>query len=241
MQPHPMPSHPENSKPPVLVALLLTSFFILCAVGSVSGTAQSAQADSTERKFENTIPAHVPIRVKLKNKQSFKQLENKKWARELAIEIKNTGSKPIYFLYMLIVMPDVTIGSYPYAMQLHYGRRELVRLDAPIQPDDLPINPGETVTLSITENQVKGYEESRDRERRADPKKIKFDMQLINFGDGTGLRGTDARPSPDPARKERSNTPEVKGSPDGSPPVYRTQATELCYRPAESASPLSDL
>lgn len=200
MKSHHITTRLRNLKPTMLVVVLLIVFAGLCASGMVTSTAQSAQSGNAERKFENTLPAHVPIKVKLKNEQSFKKLENKKWARELAIEVKNTGSKPIYFLYMLIVMPDVTVGSYPYAMQIHYGRKELVRLDAPIQHNDLPINPGETVTLSVTENQVKGYEESRDRERRTDPKKIKFNMQLINFGDGTGLRGTDARPSPDPAR-----------------------------------------
>jgi hypothetical protein len=75
----------------------------LCVVGIVSSTAQSAQDDAKdERKFENTIPAHVPVRVKLKNEQAFKNPKNKNWARELEIEVKNTGSKPIYFMYMLV-------------------------------------------------------------------------------------------------------------------------------------------
>jgi hypothetical protein len=203
---HTLLSHLRNLKPTMLAAALLASLFTLCAIGLVSSTAQSTQDDyEDERKFENTIPAHVPLKVKLKNEQSFKNLKNKNWARELEIEVKNTGSKPIYFMYMLLVMPDVTVGGYPYAMQIHYGRKELVRLTTPIQADDIPIRPGESITLKISDTQVKGYENSRNVEKRSDPKKVEFDMQLINFGDGTGLRSKQGRPHPNPARKQSSN------------------------------------
>lgn len=58
-----------------------------CLVGAfclVWGVAHSQQAGfAAERKFENTVPEHVPIKVKLRNEQSFKKKENKNWAREL--------------------------------------------------------------------------------------------------------------------------------------------------------------
>ncbi|HEV7903011.1 MAG TPA: hypothetical protein VGO96_04145, partial [Pyrinomonadaceae bacterium] len=103
MEPHATISPAKNFKLIVFVAALAASFLGLCAVGIVSGTAQSAQDNQNERKFENTIPTHVPIKVKVKNEQAFKNLKNKNWARELEIEVKNTGSKPIYFMYMLMV------------------------------------------------------------------------------------------------------------------------------------------
>ena len=44
--------------------------------GFVSGTAQSVQE---EREFKNTVPAHVPVKVKIKNEKSFKDKGNKGW------------------------------------------------------------------------------------------------------------------------------------------------------------------
>jgi hypothetical protein len=198
-------------------------------------TAQEIAAQEVpqeEREFKDTVPKHVPIKVKLRNEQSFKNTKNKKWARELEIEIKNTGTKPIYFMYLLLVLTDVTTGGYPYAMKLDYGRKDLLRLYTPLQPDDVPIRPGETITLKISESQVKSYEDWRDEEGRDDPKKVDFDLQLINFGDGTGLHGTDGRPSPDPDRKRSSNAPDVKERLEASPLAARDQGANSCYKPA---------
>ncbi len=100
-------SNLESRKQNVVKVVFLTALLALCVVGMVSGTAQSPQDNAAassveEREFKNTVPAHVPIKIKLKTEQSFKKKENKNWARELEIEVKNTGSKPIYFIYMRI-------------------------------------------------------------------------------------------------------------------------------------------
>jgi len=208
MNTHSIFSHFQNLKSAVLATVVLASLLSLCVVSIVSSTAQSAQDDAKdERKFENTIPSHVPLKVKLKNEQAFKNPKNKNWARELEIEVKNTGSKPIYFMYMLVDLPDFILDRDPLAFQVTYGRKELVRLSTPVQPDDVPILPGESYTFKISESQMQGYEEIRRKENKADAKKVKFDLQLINFGDGTGLRGMDGRPTPNPARKQSSNAP----------------------------------
>ncbi|HVF66163.1 MAG TPA: hypothetical protein VM914_00770 [Pyrinomonadaceae bacterium] len=96
-----------------LVALVALVSLLAAVFGIMSGAAQSQQADRADdgRKFENTIPEHVPIKVKLKSEKSFKDLKNKNWARELEIEVKNTGDKPIYYLYVIIAMPDPRAGG----------------------------------------------------------------------------------------------------------------------------------
>src|SRR6267142_246433 len=60
------------------------------------------QQPKEERELEDTIPAHVPIKVKIKaeKEQAFKDLSNEHWVRDLEIEVKNTGTKPIYFLHL---------------------------------------------------------------------------------------------------------------------------------------------
>jgi len=199
MNAHKILSYLQNLKLTILATALLASFLSLCLVGIVSSTAQSAQdEDKDERKFENTIPAHVPLKVKVKNEQSFKNLKNKNWARELEIVVKNTGVKPIYFMYMVIFLPDMSVNGNQAGFQVTYGRKELVRLTTLIEASDVPIQPGETATLRISEAQVRGFEKLIDEEKRIPPKKVEFDLQLINFGDGTGLRSKQGRPHPDP-------------------------------------------
>ena len=170
--------------------VLLISLLVLSTVRPAS-TAQSA---AQEREFKNTIPEHVPIRVKLRNEQSFKRKENKNWARELEIEVKNTGSKPIYYLYVIVVMADMLIEGNALTFTPTYGRRELAYIETPVQPDDVPILPGESITLKIPESHVRAYESVREEQKRPDPQKIELDLQIINFGDGTGLRGRVGRP-----------------------------------------------
>jgi hypothetical protein len=197
--------------------VFLLSLVAVCGVGIASNTAQSQQE---ERKFEDMTSDHVPIKVKLKNEQTFKKMSNKEWARELEIEVKNTGNKPIYFMYMNIIMREMLSNDYPLAFQLSYGRKDLVRFTTPIEPEDVPIRPGESVTLKVSESQAKAYEEFRDREKKIDSKKIEFDLQLINFGDGTGLRSPKGHPIPDPAIKQSLSAPRRKQGSDADPPLF---------------------
>jgi hypothetical protein len=156
------------------------------------GVAHSQQAESpaAERKFEDTVPEHVPIKVKLKSEKSFKDLKNKNWAREFEVEIKNTGAKPIYYLYIVVVMPDVLVGGHQLTMRTTYGRKELGLPDNPVKPDDVPVLlPGQSLTMKLPESQVSAYEHSRDEEGRPDPTVVEFEMQAVKFGDGTSFRG----------------------------------------------------
>jgi hypothetical protein len=146
-----------------------------------------------ERELKNTVPDHLPIKVKIRNEKSFKDMKNKSWARELELEVKNTGDKPIYFLLINIDLPNVTLDGIPYALQLHYGRMDLFRFTTELQPDDVPIKPGETVTIRIPADQVIGYEHCREDYCGTEAKKVELYFALINFGDGTGLRGTDGQ------------------------------------------------
>jgi hypothetical protein len=195
-------------RPHSLTSLLIVSFALLVlAFGLGAGAAQSRQdgadePDPDERKFINKVPAHIPVKVKLRNEQTFKKKENKNWARELGVEIKNTGAKPIYYIYVIFNLPDFTLGGIPVGLRVKYGRPELAFLETPLEPEDVPILPGETITLKIHENQVRGYETLRDREGRDDARKVELQMQYINFGDGTGFSGM--RGEPDKAVKKPS-------------------------------------
>jgi hypothetical protein len=171
-----------------LIVLVMFMFLLAAAFGPASGVAQTPPKE--ERAVEDRVPKHLPVKVKVKNEQSLKDLKNKKWARELEVEVKNTGSKPIYFVNVEVVMPDIDVQGAKLVMIAAYGRWQLAVPDAPVTQDDVPILPGETVTLKIPESQAKAFEEARDEEHKwDDPKKVRIEIQIINFGDGTFMLG----------------------------------------------------
>lgn len=189
----------RNFKSAILPVALVALFAALSAMGIVSGTAHSPQDAGAapaqdEREFKNTVPAHVPVKVKIKNEKSFKDKGNKNWARELEVEVKNTGDKPIYHLYFVLTLRDVLKGGDPLGFQMTYGRKELWLRDTEITPEDVPILPGASVTLTIPDAFVKGYEAAREAEGRPDPQKVEFELQGVDFGDGTAFRYTDGSP-----------------------------------------------
>jgi hypothetical protein len=214
----------QSSKLLVVSTSLLALFVVLCAVGVVSSTAQSEK----ERKFEDLTSERLPIKIKIRaeKEKAFRDLKNKNWARDLEIEVKNTGSKPIYYMVMNIIMRDVLVQGYPLVFQLRYGRPELVYLTTALQSDDVPILPGQSITLKVPEKKVKAYEKARDAEQRADPKRVEFDPQFINFGDGTGLVGPHGQPIPDPARKQSQHAPSPQRWPAAESPASEVRAVD---------------
>lgn len=98
-------------KSSVVRTLLSATMLTLCAFGVAPGTAQSPEQEATpaadsseERKLHDAIPSHLPVKIKVKN------LNNKKWLQDLEIEVKNTGQKPIYYLLISLYFMDVKQG-----------------------------------------------------------------------------------------------------------------------------------
>ena len=201
MKSHNIISRLQNLKPTVLAATLLAAFLGVCAVGLVSSTAQSTQKE--ERELEDKIPKHLPLRVKVKN------LKNEKWAHDLEVEVTNTSNKPIYYLFLILTLPEVKSESNrAMGFQLIYGRSELVDFAAPLKPEDVPIRPGDSYTLKIPDHFSLGWEQFAAKRKlpKSEPKKIKIRFGQLNFGDGTGFSLTDGSPI-DIHRQQSLNAP----------------------------------
>jgi hypothetical protein len=186
-----------------LIAIVVFMFLLAAAFGLASGVAQTPAKE--ERAVEDRVAKHLPVKVKVKNEQSLKDVKNKKWARELEVEVKNTGDKPIYYVYVVIVMRDVLVEGYPLSMRTAYGRKELGLPETAAEPGDVPIQPGETVTLKLPEGQVSAYEQSRDGKARPDPKRLEIEVLMVNFGDGTSFVGREGMPVQATPKKQSSN------------------------------------
>ena len=142
-----------------------------------------------EKKFHIGVPAHLPLKIKVKN------VNSKRWVHDIEVEVTNTSEKAIYFLDFYIVLPGINglMGS-RVGFWLHYGRPELIDFSAPVLPDDVPLQPGEKYTFKIPESSAKGWDYLREKEGRPEPKVIKLIFQGLNFGDGTGYSDTSGAP-----------------------------------------------
>jgi hypothetical protein len=174
---------------------------------------QTAQ-EVEERKFEDEIPKHVPIKFKLKaqKEKKFKDLHNPNWYRDFELEVTNTSNKPIYYLDLDLVYPEIESGiGAPVIVPLRYGRMNFIDHHAVPLPTDVPILPGATHTFSIPESDRKGWEWHKINKNTPDPKKVVLQFGALSFGDGTGYDTLQAVPYP--YRKNRSATANCREGP----------------------------
>jgi hypothetical protein len=184
-------------------ALILT--FVVNDLRS-STTAQS----SNERQFEDKIPKHVPIKIRIQpeKEKAAKDLNNDRWQHDLALEVKNTGDKPIYFLWFILDMPEIKPGGIAIAAILRFGKHSIFgESKGRAQPEDVPLRPNETLIFSLDKLQADGWDETRKMENLPQPKKLSIELVELNFGDGTGFWGTTGAAWPQPQR-----VPPVEGA-----------------------------
>lgn len=185
---------------PSAAALL---FLLVAVCGFVAGEAQSPPGE--EREVVDKIPKHLPIKIKVKKEkeEKVKDLKNEDWIGDLEVEVTNTGTKPIYYLEIVLDLPDVFApDGINIAVRLEYGRGELFSISEPVRPDDVPIKPGEVAVLTVPAIHVENWKRARAKGSLTNPRKIEFLFHNINFGDGTGFVGFGGAPIPD--IKERS-------------------------------------
>ncbi len=192
-------SNPNALAKSLAVALVLSVAGVLIMASRLTPSSAALQ----ERIFENKIPAHIPIKIKIKKEkeESFKDLKNEKWLREFELEVTNTGDKPIYFLYIMLGtnVKDREDGlelMYP----LSYGRAELGSIVTKATSNDIPIKPGETQILRLGEVPV--WEQGVREHRWPQSTRFTAEIQLLSFGDGTGYFGT--KPYPPAERRQAS-------------------------------------
>ena len=182
---------------PTALAKILAAALLLAVVGILmtASLRTSSSAALQERVFENKIPAHIPIKIKIKKEKekSFKDLKNEKWLREFELELTNTGDRPIYYIEIIMYTGVQFEGSGPeIVVPVRYGRGELGDIVTKATSDDVPINPGETTIL--TAGTVEAWEKSVREKRIPEATKFTAMIQVLSFGDGTGYWPTELYP-----------------------------------------------
>ena len=190
---------PQTDKPPLRMKVLRNKAHVRSSPGPWEIAAfRKTLPQEDERKLENLIPKHVPIKIKIKKEKEagFKDLNNEKWAREFELEVTNTGTKPIYFVYLTVTTDIKAAAGFRIVFPLVYGRTELGDIKTKAEPADVPINPDETISLTIHPGQLDAWDYARQKENRPFPKHLQVKLQVFSFGDGTGYFGSDAEPIP---------------------------------------------
>jgi hypothetical protein len=136
----------------------------------------------SERVIEDQIPSHLPIKVEVLNYEKDPLLHH------IEVKVTNTGEKPIYYLELHLTLPDVLSDSYPIFFPLRYGRMDLIESGTPIEENDVPIKPGESIILKPDESNVKGFEKWAAKERfsRSDFDRIFLSFEDLIYEDRTG-------------------------------------------------------
>jgi hypothetical protein len=167
--------------------------------------AHAQEEKKEERIFENQIPSHLPIKVKIRaeKEKAAKDLANDRWHRDLEIEVKNTGDKPIYYLSIIIKMPEVKVNNGSLTFGVRYGKNTLFDgSKGQASPTSVPLKPKDTLILNIDNGEARGWEIWRSREKTPPPKRIIFLFEELNFGDGTGFFGGNGTPWPLPPKSD---------------------------------------
>jgi hypothetical protein len=124
----------------------------------------------------------MPVAVR-----EVRNLQPDTWYQDLEIEIKNVSKKSIYFILAYLQFPDVQVpADGVYGITLEYGDRRNLDYARIAAPEDLHLNPGEKLILTIPKKLQKGLQR-RHADTPERMKQIELHFGVITFGDGTGF------------------------------------------------------
>jgi hypothetical protein len=107
------------------------------------------------------------------------------------LEATNTGDKPIYAFYLLLILDVKDSSGQRVVAPVYYGRTELGDYRVKAIGDDVPLRPGESCFLKIHPGQLGAWDMIRKEEGRPHPKKIQVKLEGLSFGDSTSYMGND--------------------------------------------------
>lgn len=174
-----------------LLRFRAVSSTLLLLIGVIAGQIRAAQSEGSRQDVVPRILEILDVGYKLPIEiVAVRNLKTKHWMRDLEIEIRNVSAKPIYEVYIALLLPDDKNGAgIPLGSMLEYGRIELIHPDYRPMAGDQPIRPGETVLLKVNQRISRGYEYRVQNENIPDEAsyRVRMIVQNINFGDGTGF------------------------------------------------------
>lgn len=190
-------------------ALVVCLGLALCAHGA--GPVAGQEHEGT-RAFVNALPPRLPLKVVVLQQELVADPKNGRWLRDLEVEVTNIGSRPIYFVSLLLLLPGAKLGGLQPVYKLRFGNPALGSFTAVARPEDIPLVPGASTVIRVSEDEALIWEKWKARGAATDPQKLVLALHQLNFGDGTGLVGRDGRQMPNPnAGSRRRAAPKWRG------------------------------
>jgi hypothetical protein len=132
--------------------------------------------------IEDKVPKNVPIKLE------FVKADSPTWVRDLNIKVTNTGTKPIRFLYLDLVLDVLADTGYPWGFPLVFGNGDLYSTTVLANNDDKSIEPNETFTFKVDRSTADAWEHSQST-GAIQGCRAQLRFGWLNFGDGTGIKG----------------------------------------------------
>jgi hypothetical protein len=180
---------------------LTAGVFVVClglALSAQVAGPVAGQGREGARAVVNALPPRLPLKVVVKNRELVADPKNESWLRDLEVEVTNTGSRPVYFVSLLLLLPGAKMGGLQPVYKLRFGNPALGSFTAIARPEDVPLAPGESAVVKVSEGEALMWEKWRARGAATEPQKLVLVLHQLNFGDGTGLVGQDGRRMPNP-------------------------------------------
>jgi hypothetical protein len=181
------------------VATCMTLLLAIVVGWALTPARSSSVIQVNDRVFNDKVPKHLPIKIRIHpdHEKAAKDGNNDRWQHDIAFEIKNTGDKPVYFLEFFVEMPEIKPDGLVLGTQILFGRSSLFdQGQGMARPEDVPIQPNETIVLTIAQVHADGWDKRAQIEHLPQPNKVDIVFLELNFGDGTGFTGTNGAPWP---------------------------------------------
>lgn len=135
------------------------------------------------------------------------KVDSDNFPKDFEVDVKNTGNKPIYYMFLYLTLPEVEVGGAKWAFELTYGNPALFEINKTANPDDESLKPGETHTFKLEADVLKNYAKFMQEleAMRGEPiqiTKVQLEVYMVNYGDGTGYFA--GKPFPRMPNKESS-------------------------------------
>lgn len=195
----------------MLAAAALFGVAILVGAAEDSGTTAAPQAPIVRqilrRKDVRTLPASANEIAELRRKAQDQEkrtlktrefqdmplkyhaicnVESDTWYKDLQIEVKNIGTKPIYFILAYLEFPDHKPGGRNTGVSLTFGDLKNWDIGDLADPQDQHLEPGQTYVFTIPEKTRAWLGRQHERVPQ-EFKKLDFHIDIISFGDRTGF------------------------------------------------------
>jgi hypothetical protein len=188
---------PHNSVSIVFRSSLLLAFLLLSPLRQSARSIQSLQTETVTRSEAAQVPQksqskafHLkPYPKEFVEVVKWANHDSKDWIDELEIHLKNVSNRPIYYLRVALVFPE--LGGNAPAEAASYGRERLSNLEHLPDEEDKPWPPGEVQAFKLPEFYVTSLKKTM-QERGVTPFDIKRIDQIIdrmNLGDRSGWAG----------------------------------------------------